>query len=211
MSDSKLNPEIVEIMKQMAFEIEFALNSSLYQEIDDDTLSNLSKLAFEYSFLLAEHWNNDDERVSRLLNHPRVHIGASDGGAHILSFSTYGDTGYLLSRFVRDKKMVRLEDAIKKVTSDTASIWGIPERGLIRTGYVADIAVFDPQTVDRGVEKFVQDVPGDGSRYVRDSHGVDTVIVGGGIAWSQKDGYRDARGEVLPGAQEDQPELVAAE
>ena len=63
MSDSKLNPEIVEIMKQMAFEIEFALNSSLYQEIDDDTLSNLSKLAFEYSFLLAEHWNNDDERV----------------------------------------------------------------------------------------------------------------------------------------------------
>lgn len=162
-------------------------------------------------FLAADMGHNDDERVSRLLNHPRVHIGASDGGAHILSFSTYGDTGYLLSRFVRDKKMVRLEDAIKKVTSDTASIWGIPERGLIQKGYIADIAVFDPETVDRGVEKFVQDVPGDGSRYVRDSHGVDTVIVGGGIAWTQKDGYRDTRGQVLPGERQDQPELVAAE
>ena len=165
----------------------------------------------EAHFLAGDMGHNDDERVSRLLNHPLVHIGASDGGAHILSFSTYGDTGYLLSRFVRDKKMVRLEDAIKKVTSDTASIWGIPERGLIRQGYVADIAVFDPQTVDRGVEKFVQDVPGDGSRYVRDSHGVDTVIVGGGIAWTQRDGYLDTRGEVLPGVREDQPELVAAE
>ena len=71
--------------------------------------------------------------------------------------------------------------------------------------------MFDPQTVDRGVEKFVQDVPGDGSRYVRDSHGVDTVIVGGGIAWTQRDGYLDTRGEVLPGVREDQPELVAAE
>jgi N-acyl-D-aspartate/D-glutamate deacylase len=106
---------------------------------------------------------------------------------------------------------MRLEDAVKKVTSDTASIWGIPERGFLQPGYIADVAVFDPETVDRGVEKFVQDVPGDGSRYVRDSHGVDTVIVGGGIAWSVRDGYQDARGVVLPGARADAPELVAAE
>lgn len=162
-------------------------------------------------FLAESMGHNDDARVARLLNHPRVHIGASDGGAHILSFSTYGDTGYLLGRFVRELKSVRMEDAIKKVTSDTASIWGIPERGLLRTGYIADIAVFDAEKIDRGVEKFVQDVPGDGSRYVRDSHGVDTVIVGGGIAWTAKDGYQDARGEVLPGETARQPELVAAE
>ena len=72
-------------------------------------------------------------------------------------------------------------------------------------------AIFDPETVDRGVERFVQDVPGDGSRYIRDSHGVDTVIVGGGVAWSASDGYQEARGAILPGARDDQPELVAAE
>lgn len=162
-------------------------------------------------FLAADMGHNNDEKVVNLLKHPRVHIGASDGGAHILSFSTYGDTGYLFAHFVRDLKTMRMEDAIKKITSDTASIWGIPERGLLQQGYIADITVFDPDTVDRGTEKFVQDVPGDGSRYIRDSHGVDTVIVGGGIAWSAKDGYQEARGAVLPGEKANPPELVAAE
>lgn len=165
----------------------------------------------EAHFLAASMGHNNDDKVATLLNHPRVHVGASDGGAHILSFSTYGDTGYMLGHFVRDLKSIRLEDAVKKVTSDTASIWGIPERGRLQAGYVADITVFDPETVDRGIEKFVQDVPGDGSRYVRDSHGVDTVIVGGAVAWSAMDGYQETRGEVLPGAKGSQQTLAAAE
>ncbi|WP_225007310.1 N-acyl-D-amino-acid deacylase family protein [Novosphingobium percolationis] len=156
-------------------------------------------------FLSESMGHNQDEHVGALLRHPRVHIGASDGGAHILSFSTYGDTGYLFGHFVRDEGLLTLEQAVKKVTSDTAAIWGIPDRGLLRPGLVADIVVFDPEQIDRGQEVYVQDVPGDGSRYVRDAHGVDTVIVAGGIAWSAADGYTDdARGAILPG------ELVAA-
>jgi N-acyl-D-amino-acid deacylase len=153
-------------------------------------------------FLAANMGHNDDERVARLLNHPRVHIGASDGGAHILSFSTYGDTGYLFSRFVRDTGLMGLEAAVKKITSDTAAIWGLPGRGLLQPGYVADIAIFDAASIDRGGEYYVQDVPGNGSRYVRDSIGVDTVIVGGEVAWSRADGYTGAcRGAILPGVQ----------
>ena len=152
-------------------------------------------------FLAADMGHNDDERVSALLNHPRVHIGASDGGAHILSFSTYGDTGYLLGHFVREARSIGLEDAVKKITSDTAAIWGIPERGRIQPGYVADITIFDADRVDRGAEYYVGDVPGDGSRYVRDSIGVDSVLVGGAVAWSAAGGYTDAtRGVILPGA-----------
>lgn len=154
----------------------------------------------EAHFLSSNMGHNDDAQVGGLLSHPRVHVGASDGGAHILSFSTYGDTGYLFGHFVRDLKAMSLEAAVKKITSDTAAIWGIPERGLLQKGYVADIAIFDPQTIDRGEEVFVNDVPGDGYRYVRDPRGVDTVIVGGAVAWSAKDGYQTARGEVLPGA-----------
>ncbi|MEQ9505776.1 MAG: amidohydrolase family protein [Hyphomonas sp.] len=162
-------------------------------------------------FLAANMGHNADDVVGGLLSHPRVHIGASDGGAHILSFSTYGDTGYLFAHFVRDLKAMSLESAVKKITSDTASIWGIPERGLLQEGYVADIVIFDPQTIDRGEEKYVKDVPGDGSRYVRDALGVDTVIVGGGVAWSAADGYQmDTRGEVLPGQSQDVKPLVAA-
>jgi len=152
-------------------------------------------------FLASDMGHNDDAAVSALLEHPRVHVGASDGGAHILSFSTYGDTGYLLGHFVRDTGSMGLEAAVKKITADTAAIWGIGERGQLQPGYVADIAVFDPHTIDRGAEYYTRDVPGDGSRYVRDSVGVDTVIVGGEVAWSRAGGYTGAcRGEILPGA-----------
>ena len=63
------------------------------------------------------------------------------------------------------------------------------------------MTIFDPATIDRGAEYYVQDVPGDGSRYVRDSIGVDTVIVGGQVAWQAEDGYREVHeGQILPGA-----------
>jgi len=161
-------------------------------------------------FMATNMGHNSDEHVSRLLNHPRVHIGASDGGAHILSFSTYGDTGYLFSHFVRDLNAMSLEAAVKKITSDTASIWGIPDRGLIQPGYVADIVIFDPETIARGEECYVRDVPGEGSRYVREALGVDTVIVGGGVAWSAAAGYLEARGDVLPGERQDARPRAAA-
>jgi N-acyl-D-amino-acid deacylase len=154
-------------------------------------------------FLAANMGHNDDAAVGALLAHPNVHIGASDGGAHILSFSTFGDTGYLFSRFVRETGALTLEQAVKKITLDTATIWGIKERGVLQKGYVADITVFDPALIDRGAEYYVQDVPGDGSRYVRDAIGVDTVVIGGAVAYQQGSGYRQAgRGQVLPGSTE---------
>lgn len=151
-------------------------------------------------FLAADMGHNDDERVAALLNHPLVHVGASDGGAHILSFSTYGDTGYLFSRFVRDTRAMSLEAAVRKITGDTARIWGMDNRGILQPGFAADVTIFDPDTIDRGPEYFADDVPGDGSRYVRDAIGIDTVIVGGAIAWSASGGYtNDGRGRILPG------------
>ena len=151
-------------------------------------------------FLAADMGHNDNTIVGDLLNHPRVHVGASDGGAHILSFSTYGDTGYLLGNFVRDQAALGLEEAVKKITADTAAIWGMPERGQLQPGFIADITVFDADTVQRGAEYYTRDVPGDGNRYVRDSIGIDTVIVSGAVAWSNAAGYTDNhRGQIIPG------------
>jgi N-acyl-D-amino-acid deacylase len=151
-------------------------------------------------FLSADMGHNNDDKVGSLLRHPHVMIGASDGGAHILSFSTYGDTGYLFSRFVRENHSMSIEEAVKKITSDTADIWAIPQRGLLKSGYVADVTIFDADLIDRGPEYYVQDVPGDGHRYVRDSVGVETVIIGGAVAYTQQGGYTDERrGEIVGG------------
>jgi N-acyl-D-aspartate/D-glutamate deacylase len=150
-------------------------------------------------FLAEGLGHNDDARVGALLAHPQIHVGASDGGAHILSFSTYGDTGYLFAHFVREVKALSLEAAVKKLTSDTAAIWGIPDRGTLKAGQVADLVVFDAAAIDRGPEVYVDDVPGDGWRYVRDSAGVEVAIVGGAVAWDAQGGYQETRGEILPG------------
>ncbi len=144
-------------------------------------------------FLGADLGHADPQRVGDLLAHPNVHVGASDGGAHIQSFATYGDTGYLFSRFVRETGRLTLEAAVKKVTADTARIWGIPGRGLLQPGFAADITIFDPDLIARGEERPVHDMPEGGMRYVREARGIDQVIVNGVLAWNSQQGYIESR------------------
>ena len=144
-------------------------------------------------FLASSMGHNDVPAVGALLKQPNVMIGASDGGAHILSFSTYGDTGYLFSKFVRDSQSLSIETAIRKITAEPAEIWGIQDRGQLIPGYIADITIFDPETIDRGAEYYVQDVPGDGYRYTRDAIGVSHVLIGGAVAFEKSVGYTQAR------------------
>jgi N-acyl-D-aspartate/D-glutamate deacylase len=143
-------------------------------------------------FMRSNISHNDPAVVGEMLAHPFVHVGASDGGAHVGSFATYGDTGYLLSRYVRETGALRLEDAVKKITADPCTIWGLPHRGLLREGYAADVVVFDPDTIDRGPEVGSEDFPGGGLRWVRRQVGVDTVVVNGAVTWTAAAGYDPA-------------------
>jgi N-acyl-D-aspartate/D-glutamate deacylase len=148
-------------------------------------------------FLAANMGHNDSSRVGPLLADPMVHVGASDGGAHIASFATYGDTGFLFSEFVRGSHSLSLEQAVKKITLDTANIWGLKGRGLLQEGFAADVVVFDPDQIARGEEQAVHDIPGTGMRYVRDAIGVNSVIVNGALAYDQN-GYKEAHtGQVV--------------
>jgi len=148
-------------------------------------------------FVRADIGHRDPVAVGAMLAHPQVHVGASDGGAHVGSFATYGDTGYLLSRFVRGTGALSLEAAVKKITHDPCVIWGIGGRGLLAAGYAADAVVFDPATVDRGPEIAAHDFPGDGIRWIRRSVGVDAVVVNGALTWTAAAGYTPARAGVV--------------
>jgi N-acyl-D-aspartate/D-glutamate deacylase len=160
-------------------------------------LINLSmEHGLDVAFLAASMGHQDTGRIGPMLAHPLVHIGASDGGAHIASFATYGDTGYLFSEFVRKSHHLSLEQAVRKITAETADIWGLKDRGRLAPGQAADIVIFDPDRIDRGEERAVFDMPGDGMRYVRGAAGVDAVLVNGQVAW--RDGaYTDARAGVV--------------
>jgi N-acyl-D-aspartate/D-glutamate deacylase len=140
-------------------------------------------------FVRSDIGHRDPKAVGDLLSHPHVHVGASDGGAHVGSFATYGDTGLLLSRFVRETGAMRLEEAVKKITADPCAIWGLHNRGVLAEGYAADVAVFDAGTIDRGPEIASDDFPGDGIRWIRRQVGMDTVVVNGAVTWTAAEGY----------------------
>ncbi len=93
----------------------------------------------------------DEEDVVRILRHPLTMLGR-DGGVKKLGEGkphprSYGASARILGRYVREKKVVRLEEAIRKMTSLPALRFGLKERGLLREGMWADMVVFDPETV----------------------------------------------------------------
>jgi N-acyl-D-amino-acid deacylase len=92
-----------------------------------------------------------DEDLERILRHPATMI-ASDGEVPIFGRAhphprSYGTFARVLGLYVREKHVLTLEDAVRKMTSFPAARLGITDRGLLRPGMKADIAIFDPARV----------------------------------------------------------------
>lgn len=92
-----------------------------------------------------------EEDVERILKHPATMI-ASDGEVPIFGKGSphprsYGTFVRVLGRYVRDRKALTLEEAVRKMTSLPAARVGLKDRGLLRPGMKADLVVFDPATV----------------------------------------------------------------
>jgi N-acyl-D-amino-acid deacylase len=134
----------------------------------------------------------DPEVVAQILDHPSIHIGASDAGAHVSQFCGAGDTTDLFERFVRKFGKLSLERAVHRITAEPADAWGMKNRGRIAIGAAADLVLFDANTIARGDEVFVSDFPGEARRYIRHSRGIETVIVNGEVV-CQADSYTAAR------------------
>ncbi len=147
----------------------------------------------DIAFGLDAIGHKDSAKIAGLLADPLIGIGAGDGGAHVTNFATYGDTGYLFSCFVREQHAMPIEKAVRRLTHDIAQVWGLKERGLLYPGYAADVVVFDPETIGRGPEIPVEDLPAPGFRYIRRASGIDRVFVNGTLAYHREQGYSNAR------------------
>ena len=97
----------------------------------------------------------DEKDVRAALAHPLVSFGtdspakATDGPlSHETSHPRgWGSAARILGYYVREEKVLRLEEAIRKMTSFAAEAAGLPDRGLLKPGFAADLVVFDPETV----------------------------------------------------------------
>jgi N-acyl-D-aspartate/D-glutamate deacylase len=88
---------------------------------------------------------------------------------------------HLLSHWVRDKNAFTIEEAVKLITSDTASAWGLTDRGIIREGLNADLLVFDPETIGPNMPELVNDLPAGAQRLKQTSTGISHTIVNGTV------------------------------
>jgi N-acyl-D-aspartate/D-glutamate deacylase len=134
----------------------------------------------ETRFLQAEN-NTDDAVLTKILTHPNAVIGLGDGGAHVQFHGGYGYITKLLGEWVREKQVMTLEQAVRRLTFDSASTFGLYDRGLLRPGMVADITIFDPDTVKCGPEEVVHDFPAGGWRIKEPAEGIIATIVNGQV------------------------------
>jgi len=106
-------------------------------------------------------------------------IGLSDGGAHVQFQSGFGFSTRLLSEWVRDKQVMSLETAVLRLTFESASIFGLYDRGLLHPGMVADIVIFDPDTVKPLPLEVLHDFPTGAKRIKEPAAGIYATFVNG--------------------------------
>ena len=112
--------------------------------------------------------NDDAEGVAMLLNTEGCTLGLSDAGAHVGQLCDAVLSTDLLGSWVRDKKVLTLENAVHKLTQVQADLFGFTDRGVLRVGALADIVVFDAATVSPGPVRRVVDFPANGERLTAD-------------------------------------------
>jgi N-acyl-D-aspartate/D-glutamate deacylase len=125
--------------------------------------------------------NMDTEAVAQILGSPYAVVGLTDGGAHVQFHSNVSNPTRLLGYWVREKKIMSLEHAVRRLTYDSASAFGIYDRGLVQPGMAADLVVFDPDTVAPLKEDVVHDFPANGWRMRELAEGIHYTVVNGEV------------------------------
>ena len=134
-------------------------------------------LATRYRIYIA---NDEPTSVGDLLTHEQMVLGLSDAGAHVGQLCDAPLPTDLLGTWVRDRGIMPVEHAVRKLTGEPADIFGFDRRGYLREGYWADVCVFDPATVAPGPMKRLRDFPADGERLTcEEPAGVRHVLVNG--------------------------------
>jgi N-acyl-D-aspartate/D-glutamate deacylase len=142
----------------------------------------------------------DPVAAATILNSPYLLVGVSDAGAHVQFDAAFGYGTTLLGLWVRERGALMLERAVQKLSFEVASVYGIRDRGLLRPGYAADIAIFDPATVNACEPEWTEDYPANTRRLSQRAEGVHYTIVNGTVV--QQDGALsgDLPGQVMRGA-----------
>ena len=110
---------------------------------------------------------------------PRAMLGGSDAGAHLDRMCGAPYTTRFIGDCIRNRKLMPVERAVQLLTDAPARLFGLKDRGRLAEGFLADVVVFDPETVGAGHATLVEDLPGGTARLTAEAHGVVRVLVNG--------------------------------
>jgi N-acyl-D-aspartate/D-glutamate deacylase len=123
--------------------------------------------------------NEDFSAISELLASPVTIMGLADAGAHATQIMDASQPTFFLSHWVRDRGELTLEDAVRRLSSDTARFIGFADRGEVRVGAFADLNVIDLEAMALPLPEIVHDFPGGSPRFIQRATGIDHTIVNG--------------------------------
>ena len=158
--------------------------AELAKEANKDPLELIIDLALEKhlkQFFIQPIVNEDQDIVLGMMRHPRSVVTFSDSGAHVSQIMDSSIQTHLLGHWVRERQALTLEYAIRKITYELASFWGLQGRGMIREGNFADFAIFDPETISPTMPTLEYDLPAGERRLKQKSVGIKATIVNGQV------------------------------
>jgi N-acyl-D-aspartate/D-glutamate deacylase len=132
-------------------------------------------------FFIQELVSQDEDRLLRIMRHPRTAMGFSDTGAHVSQIFDASIYSHLLGYWVRERQALSLEEAVAMITSRPARIWQLFDRGRLRPGLAADVTIFDPATIGPRMPFLTHDTPGGTARFEQRASGIVATIVNGRV------------------------------
>jgi len=177
--------------------------AQIAQDRQADPLDTFFELAIEDNLdiqFTMELFNADETRIPELITDSRTMIGLSDGGAHVDMLCDAGYCTYLIGTWVRDRSAMTLEHAVRRITSEPASFFGLKDRGRLAVGMAADVTIFDYNTIGSGKRAEMRhDLPGGGRRLVMPAKGVCYTLVNGQVLLENGNHTGALPGQVLRG------------
>lgn len=141
--------------------------------------------------------NEDQDHVLEMIKHPRSIVTFSDSGAHVSQIMDSSLQTHLLSYWVREKQALTLEEAVRQITYNTATLWGLHDRGLLRAGMAADLVVFDEATVGARMPEIKHDLPAGAKRLKQTADGIMHTIVNGDVLLTNNEHTGAVPGQLL--------------
>ncbi len=123
--------------------------------------------------------NQDLSAVESMLDDPLVTLGLADAGAHVGQIMDASQPTFFLTYWIRERERWSIEEAVRRLTTDTADLFGIRNRGRLAVGAFADVNVIDFDGLHLPHPEYVTDFPNGAGRYVQGSSGYDYTLVNG--------------------------------